>query len=247
MGTLLTAAGVHGQDAVPLNIAAIYNWEQPNRGFGTFPTGATTLLDMPFAFGSVEHYQWNSHYASGENPRTAQISVDAGKVERVWLIANTYWGQPLAGLHMVEFVGSGGSYYLIDLVGNDDIRDFSESGWTGDINGVTTQEAWSNGTGQRLDAQIIELPVEFHSDTLETITFYDYGGETFARMFVCAVTLEVSECKPDISGDGYVDTRDVLQFLALWIQRDPFADWDENGTINSHDVMVFLNDWVVGC
>ena len=54
-------------------------------------------------------------------------------------------------------------------------------------------------------------------------------------------------CRVDVSGDGVVDTRDVLQFLGAWVLDDPTADWNADGTINTQDFLAFLNDWVAGC
>lgn len=58
---------------------------------------------------------------------------------------------------------------------------------------------------------------------------------------------DCNPCRVDITGDGLVNTQDVLQFLDIWVTRDPQADWDGNGQINSHDFLVFLNDWIQGC
>jgi hypothetical protein len=54
-------------------------------------------------------------------------------------------------------------------------------------------------------------------------------------------------CRPDLTGDGTVDTLDFLLFLGAWAQGDPVADWDDNGSVNTLDFLVFLNDWVAGC
>ena len=54
-------------------------------------------------------------------------------------------------------------------------------------------------------------------------------------------------CRADVNEDGFVDTRDFLQFLGAWVLQDPIADWDKNGTINTLDFVAYLNDWVAGC
>ncbi len=55
------------------------------------------------------------------------------------------------------------------------------------------------------------------------------------------------DCPADINGDGMVDTRDVLAFLALWAEGDCRADFDHDGSVNTRDVLVFLNAFAAGC
>ncbi|HZW11498.1 MAG TPA: GC-type dockerin domain-anchored protein [Phycisphaerales bacterium] len=54
-------------------------------------------------------------------------------------------------------------------------------------------------------------------------------------------------CGPDLSGDGDVSAADVALFLAWWTSRDPRSDWDENGLLDSRDVIAFLSTWAAGC
>ncbi|HZW10512.1 MAG TPA: GC-type dockerin domain-anchored protein [Phycisphaerales bacterium] len=54
-------------------------------------------------------------------------------------------------------------------------------------------------------------------------------------------------CRVDLNGDGFVDTRDVLQFLNEWANQDEDADWNSDGAIDTRDVIAFLNDWRVSC
>jgi len=60
-------------------------------------------------------------------------------------------------------------------------------------------------------------------------------------------TLVEAACRADFNGDGTVDTRDVLAFLNAWTAGDDAADIDGNGLIDTRDVLAFLNLWTAGC
>ena len=66
------------------------------------------------------------------------------------------------------------------------------------------------------------------------------GGES-------AVFFTVGLCKADLTGDGLVNTQDMLLFLNLWTSNDPQADWNDDGLINTQDVLAYLNAWTMGC
>ncbi len=54
-------------------------------------------------------------------------------------------------------------------------------------------------------------------------------------------------CPADFDGDDTVNTQDVLAFLNAWIAGEISADMDGDGEVNSRDVLVFLNLWATGC
>ena len=54
-------------------------------------------------------------------------------------------------------------------------------------------------------------------------------------------------CIGDFNGDGTVNTLDVLAFLNAWAVGDPSADINGDGYINTLDVLAFLNAWAAGC
>lgn len=54
-------------------------------------------------------------------------------------------------------------------------------------------------------------------------------------------------CPGDFNGDGTVNTLDVLAFLNAWSAGDPRGDFNGDGTINTLDVLAFLNAWSAGC
>ncbi len=54
-------------------------------------------------------------------------------------------------------------------------------------------------------------------------------------------------CLGDYNADDSVDTRDVLAFLNDWVAGDPRADLNGDGFVNTQDVLLFLNEWNGGC
>ena len=54
-------------------------------------------------------------------------------------------------------------------------------------------------------------------------------------------------CPADFNNDGAVNTLDVLAFLNAWSAGDPSADFNGDGTVNTLDVLAFLNAWSAGC
>lgn len=54
-------------------------------------------------------------------------------------------------------------------------------------------------------------------------------------------------CVADWNGDGTVNTQDVLAFLNAWTAGDSTADINNDGTVNTQDVLAFLNAWTAGC
>ena len=63
-----------------------------------------------------------------------------------------------------------------------------------------------------------------------------------------AITVEGGEeCAADFNDDGAVNTLDVLAFLNAWAGGDDSADINGDGTVNTLDVLAFLNLWAAGC
>jgi hypothetical protein len=54
-------------------------------------------------------------------------------------------------------------------------------------------------------------------------------------------------CIGDFNNDGTVNTLDVLAFLNAWAAGDSSADINGDGTVNTLDVLAFLNAWTAGC
>ncbi|MBK7405576.1 MAG: PQQ-binding-like beta-propeller repeat protein [Phycisphaerales bacterium] len=56
-----------------------------------------------------------------------------------------------------------------------------------------------------------------------------------------------NSCFADFNDDGAVDTRDVIAFLNSWTAGNIAADCDDNGVVDTRDVICFLNLWTAGC
>jgi hypothetical protein len=54
-------------------------------------------------------------------------------------------------------------------------------------------------------------------------------------------------CSADFNGDGSINTLDVVAFLNAWAAGDPSADFNGDGAVNTLDVLAFLNAWAAGC
>jgi hypothetical protein len=54
-------------------------------------------------------------------------------------------------------------------------------------------------------------------------------------------------CPADFNDDGRIDTQDVLAFLNAWNAGMPGADFNGDGRIDTQDVLAFLNAWTRGC
>lgn len=59
--------------------------------------------------------------------------------------------------------------------------------------------------------------------------------------------VSVSGCAADFNDDGVVNTQDVLSFLNAWNAGDLSADITADGVVNTQDVLAFLNLWSAGC
>jgi subtilisin family serine protease len=55
------------------------------------------------------------------------------------------------------------------------------------------------------------------------------------------------DCVADFNADGSVNTQDVLAFLNAWSAGQDSADVNGDGSVNSQDVLLFLNLWNAGC
>jgi|GEM_PF-3248366 len=63
-------------------------------------------------------------------------------------------------------------------------------------------------------------------------------------------SLDISSCDvciADFDDNGVVDTRDIVAFLNAWSIGESSADFDDNGVVDTRDVIAFLNAWNTGC
>ena len=78
----------------------------------------------------------------------------------------------------------------------------------------------------------------------------DGGSDTRVEAGIDAFLLDDVDCGgcvADFNGDGSVNTQDVLSFLNAWNAGDGSADINGDGSVNTQDVLAFLNLWNAGC
>jgi hypothetical protein len=170
------------------------------------PTGVTTLGGIPFNITSnaAGKQAWGAATAAGGGPNVVSITIDVNVygVTDVYTLINTFCGQPGPNSYAsLTFTGSGGASYTKALIGNVDIRDFNEDGFTNSINGSTTTNVLNvaidiQNTPGRLDMQDIALPSAFATQALTTIQLVDTGHRGFQRVALDGVTVASSAPEP---------------------------------------------------
>ncbi len=58
---------------------------------------------------------------------------------------------------------------------------------------------------------------------------------------------DCSPCRVDTNNDGSVDSRDVIAFLNAWVSGDTSGDFNGDGSVDTDDVVQYLEAWGVGC
>lgn len=54
-------------------------------------------------------------------------------------------------------------------------------------------------------------------------------------------------CPADLNDDGVLNTHDVLLFLNAWSAGEEIGDWNDDGRIDTQDFLAYLNEWTAGC
>lgn len=57
----------------------------------------------------------------------------------------------------------------------------------------------------------------------------------------------VHECAADFNEDGLVNTLDLIAFLNAWNAGEPAGDFNRDGVVNTLDVILFFNFWTAAC
>ena len=194
---------------VPVDISSVANttWCSGEiNNCSTYPYGAQTFDGIPYlipgnAQGTANNF-WSSEIAAGGGSGTVSVTVpiNVAKVKTVYTLMNTLWGTTQSGLITVTFTGSNGATWTFDPVGNVNVRDYNSGNTTnsitcqlpGGVGQSATINAWVNGSGQRLDEQVYELPAAFKSQTLVSMTITDSGNTGLQRSFLAAVTVSTA-------------------------------------------------------
>lgn len=95
----------------------------------------------------------------------------------------------------------------------------------------------------------------FLGDYLGMAEVQGAGGSTFWPLYLSGQAQRPHQytqkiyfpCPGDFNQDGAINTIDVLGFLNQWNRRDPRADFNHDGSWNTLDVLLFLNAWNAPC
>jgi subtilisin family serine protease len=95
-------------------------------------------------------------------------------------------------------------------------------------------------------------PAQLREHLFNTADYYAVNGQPdplFVKGYgiLDAAGALADECRADVNGDGTVNTQDVIRYLNLWAAGERQADFNDDGSVNSQDVLAFLNAWVAGC
>jgi choice-of-anchor B domain-containing protein len=135
---------------------------------------------------------------------------------------------------------------------NDTFRiDFSSNGGTGWTNAKTLGPAdeFSGGGWYYHEVRISDVVTP---NATFRARFVAEDGASGSIVEAAVDELQIFEydcddCVADFNGDGSVNTQDVLAFLNAWTAGDDSADINGDGTVNTQDVLAFLNLWTTGC
>ncbi len=125
---------------------------------------------------------------------TLEIPVDVYGVATAYTLINTAFGSYGSVVGTVEFFGSDGAYYSVDLTEGINVRDHYYGSFNNVIDGVNALLAYgASSSGAHLDMQVYNLPSDFADETLVKIVFTGYssgGGNPFiAGATVAAVPI----------------------------------------------------------
>ncbi|MBK7406546.1 MAG: hypothetical protein IPJ41_18605 [Phycisphaerales bacterium] len=125
--------------------------------------------------------------------------------------------------------------------------------YTNDFGGYSTFETiTSDGNDQtKFEFHQNALIFDAYSDGF-TIRFRAVGADATDDWYIDDIRLgdeytPPNDCIADFNDDGNVNTQDVLAFLNAWAAGDISADINGDGNVNTQDVLAFLNLWNAGC
>jgi len=155
--------------------------------YSPYVQGTTVWNGVPFAIATDA--SGNNAFARG----VLDIPVGVFGATQAYTLINSGFGAFGSNNGSVEFFGTGGSYYKVDLIQGTNIRDHFDNVFNNVIDGVTAIPALNVGAGRaRLDEQIYNLPAPFASQTLTTIRFTGLDLGASGVPFIVAATVAVT-------------------------------------------------------
>ena len=162
--------------------------------------------------------------------------------------ADTGAGDPHACLFQVDGAGNVVSRTDLGVLGERSSYAYGLDS-TGRVVGSSDDRAFLWDGGQLLDLND-HIPANsgWH---LQAATAINESGQIVGWGRILGVPtaflLSPGGCLADFNGDGSVNTIDVLAFLNAWSTGDSSADINGDGAVDTLDVLAFLNLWSAGC
>ena len=244
------------------------NLQAFHTAYTNFPTGEVEFYGVPFSIPTEGDNWWDSRFTSDgiavadHDLNSITIDVNEYGVTDVYTLINTFAGKaegdPVARL---VFEATDGTTYEWDLIGNVTVRDAGNPGHTSKIDPRYTVNVFQDTGGSkfRLDMQMVELPAEFATKTLATVTLEDWGSMTAGeepddwrqRSWLYGVTVNTGGGGPqpldgDLNGDGTVSSADLDIVRGNWGQTVTGAgngDANDDGVVNSGDLDIVRANW----
>lgn len=161
----------------------IRTWTDGSAYVPLYP-GVSTFNGVPFSL-AVDG-NGNTAFLNG----TLDIAVNLAGITRAYTLINSPDGSYGANNGSVEFFGTNGAYYKVDLIQGVNVRDHYDGSFNNIIDGVNAVAAFNIGPGYaRLDEQIYNLPGVFATETLQTIRFTSVDGGSKGLPFITAATV----------------------------------------------------------
>lgn len=163
----------------------IRGWTDGGTYAPLFP-GTSTYGGIPFAL-AVDAHSNTAFLADGTS---LDITVGVYGVTTAYSLINSAWGEYGTNVGSMEFFGSAGGHYKVDLVEGTNVRDHFDDGYNNVIDGWTAVPWFNVGPGRaRLDAQIYKLPGVFATQTLTKITFTGFAKGAEGVPFIAGATV----------------------------------------------------------
>lgn len=122
------------------------------------------------------------------------IAVGLFGVTQAYSIINSGFGAFGSNNGSMEFFGTNGSYYKVDLIQGINIRDHFDNVFNNIIDNVNAIPAFNVGPGRaRFDEQIYTLPAAFANETLNTIRFSGSDLGLNGNPFIAAATVRTAD------------------------------------------------------
>lgn len=197
------------------------------------------------------------------------VSLDG---ERLAISSHEYGVSGMGSVGILDYIGSNWSrattltngvantrYGIdIDLEGDSIVVGSEESDFTVTNNGVAYEYRLSSGTWSLARNYVFyeaaallghSVAISGNDVIAGGIGYNDPGyshGLGSQDGVVCV--FNTTDCAAaDLNNDGVLNEDDVYEFLDLYNNSDPDADWNSDGYFNFFDVSMFIEDYIGGC